>query len=125
MGLAVYLSPPHKNHKLHGQECSLNLSVFLRPSTVPGSLGASGMQRHVAVWAGSSGHAASGGAGGGVGGLTGQHCVFQGLLGHHVGKTTKDGLQGIAELHQVLGLPGQAVLLAAAGQGRPRGTEGT
>lgn len=125
MGLAVYLSPPHKNHKLHGQECSLYLSVFLRPSTVPGSLGALHVQRYVVVWTGNGGYAASSGAGGWVGGLTGQHCVLQGLLGHHVGKTTKDGLQGIAELHQVLSFPGQAVLLAAAGQGRPRGTEGT
>lgn len=62
---------------------------------------------------------------GGRGVLTRQHCVLEGLLGYHVGEATEDGLQGIAEFHQVLGLPGQAVLLTAAGQGRPWGAEGT
>ena len=86
---------------------------------MPDSLGASGRQRHrtsvawewwACRWSGE-------------GRLTRQHRVLQGLLGHHVGKTAEDGLQGVAELHQVLGLPGQAVLLTAAGQGSPRGAE--
>lgn len=47
--------------------------------------------------------------------LTREHGVLESLLGHHVSEAAEDGLQGVAQLHQVLGFPRQAVLLLAAG----------
>lgn len=71
------------------------------------TLGASGRQRHRTSVPGNGGHAAAGERR-----LTRQHRVLQGLLGHHVGKTAEDSRA--AEAHQVLGLPGQAVLASTA-----------
>lgn len=80
---------------------------------VPGSLGSQAFEdlRHSTV------------SQGGV--LTREHGVLESLLGHHVSEAAEDGLQGVAQLHQVLGFPRQAVLLLAAGEGRPRGAECT
>lgn len=113
--MAVYLFPPYEDHDNHVTDrVTEGIAQCLTPWGPQAGKGTE------AVWPGSGGHA----TGRGEGRLTRQHRVLQGLLGHHVGKTAEDGLQGVAKLHQVLGLPGQAVLLTASGQGSPRGAEG-
>lgn len=122
MLLAVHLPPPHKDRALlKDRNVALTSLCSRGPAQCLVHLGPQVCRGMVPAWLGTV-HVP---LAMGTGMLTRQHGVLQGLLGHHVGKTTEDGLQGVAELHQVLGFPDQAVLLTAAGQSSPRGAEGT